>query len=197
MNTIALGIVASIFAGLAVILSQTNHLQLSIIFGVLFVIFSLLALFVHRKETSKTKADKKPIPPIAPDALIVSKLSHPDLRERNHRASVLGCTVFNKSGQKGAITKVNAYDKRNNLMNVTWSNKIDDFGNPVNPSELIGIIDQASLFIRANVEKEISFCKLEILHTFSDTPLTVTFDEYAVTESWAAAYEESNKKNSS
>jgi len=180
MNTVALWIVGSLFGGLGVILAQLDHLVLSIVSGTLFVILLLLALFTHRKETSKpmTNTDT-PAPTIEPDALIVSKLSHPDLRVRDHRASVIGCTIFNKSGQKGAITKVNAFDRKGNPMNVTWSNKIDDFGNPINPRELIGIIDEASLFIRANDGKEIDFCRLDIFHTFFDSPLTKTFDEYA------------------
>jgi hypothetical protein len=173
-------ITSGIFALLATALWHFDYPRVFLFFIVIAILLLLTSLFTHRSESKTTDINTHaPAPTVKPDALIVSKLSHPDLRERDHRASVLGCTIFNKSGQKGAITKVSAYDKRDNLMNVTWSKEIDDFGNPINPCELIGIIDQTSLFVRANDGKEIEFCKLDIFHTFFDSPITATFDEYA------------------
>jgi len=173
-------ITSGIFALLSGILWHFDYPRLFLFFTVIAILLLFVSLFTHRDETKKAEINADtPVPTMEPDPLIVSKLSHPALRERDHRISVLGCTIFNKSRQKGVTTKVNAYDKRDNLMNITWSNKIDDFGNPINPCELIGIIDKESLFVRANDGKKIEFCKLEIIHSFSDTPLTVTFDEYA------------------
>ncbi len=56
MNTTAIGIAATIFGGVAVILSQYNHLVLSIVFGTLSVAFFLISLFVHRSESKKEKS---------------------------------------------------------------------------------------------------------------------------------------------
>ncbi len=55
MNTTAIGIVAAIFGGVAVILSQYNHLYLSVIFGALSVLLMLFSLFVHRGESKGNK----------------------------------------------------------------------------------------------------------------------------------------------
>lgn len=178
--TTAIRITAAMFGALAGLLYHFDYHIVSLYFTIIGIILLFSSLITHRFETKKAAMSvDTPASTIDNDALIVSKLSHPDLRERAHRISVLGCTIFNKSGQRGAITKVNAYDKKNNLMHITWSSHIDDFGNPINPCELIGIIDKESLFIRGNDGKEIDFCKLEIFHSFSDSALTVTFDEYA------------------
>lgn len=177
--TTGLRITSGIFTLLSGALWHFDYPRSFLFFVIVAILLLLMSLFTHRNETKKTDMTDAPIPTIESDALLVSELSHPDLRERDHRFSVIVCTIFNKSGQKGAITKVNAYDRKGNLMNITWSNKIDAFGNPIDPRELIGIIDEESLFIRANIQKEITFCKLEIFHTFSDKPILKTFDEYA------------------
>ena len=50
MKTTALWIFASIFGGVAVILSQNQHITLSIYFGSFSVVFLLIALVVHHSE---------------------------------------------------------------------------------------------------------------------------------------------------
>jgi len=135
----------------------------------------------HHRETNK---EGKSTPIIDSDSLVVSNLQHPDLRERDHRMCVLGCTIVNKSGQTAAITKVIALDQKNNPIQITWSNRISALGNPINPHGLIGIKDTETLFVRENTGKELDFCKLEIYHSFSDKPLSVIFDEYAEYAGW-------------
>lgn len=175
MNTTALWIVASFLTVLAALVSQTNHLELSIYIGIASAVFWFLALLMHHKESKK---EEKAIP--NPDNLIVSKLQHPDLRERSHKKCVLGCSIVNKSGDTIVINKVIALDRKNEPIRITWSNRISELGNPIDPRELIGIknAETETLFLRANTGNEIDFCKLEIYHSLSDNPITKTFDEY-------------------
>jgi len=58
MKTTALWILASVFAGISVVLGQTNHLTLSIWFGIISVAFLLASLFTHNRE-SKIKSTKE------------------------------------------------------------------------------------------------------------------------------------------
>lgn len=51
MKTTAIWILAGIFGSIAVLLGQTNHLTLSICFGVISVILLVLSLIVHNQET--------------------------------------------------------------------------------------------------------------------------------------------------
>ncbi len=178
MNTAALWIVASFLTVLAVLVSQTNHLELSIYIGIASAVFWFLALLMHHKESKK---EGKTLPDAA--NLIVSKLQHPDLRERSHKKCVLGCSLVNKSGDTIVINKVIALDRKNVPIRITWSNRISELGNPIDPRELIGIknAETETLFLRANTGEEIEYCKLEIYHSISDKPLIQTFDEY---EGW-------------
>jgi len=169
-------ITAGIFLALGGILYHFNQGLLSLIFTIFAILLLLASLFTHRKETKKKK---EIIPDVDPNSLVVSKLQHPDLREHDHSACVVGCTIVNKSGQMATINKVNAYDHKDNPIQITWSNQISELGNPINPCELIGIKDTETLFLRENMGKEIEYCKLEIFHSFSAKPITVIFDEYA------------------
>lgn len=157
---------------------NTSYLQatssIAAILSTLAAIFSGLCAFLSYKLSSKIRDELK-----SDENLIVSKIDHPGLGNRDHDKCVLWCTLFNKSKRKTYVKKVNAYDKKDNLIRITWSNHIDDFGNPLNPCELIGITDTETLFLRQNQGEEIDFCKLEIFNSFSDKPLTVTFDSYA------------------
>ncbi len=117
------------------------------------------------------------------NGLIVSELKHPDLRDSRHSSCVLWCSIVNRSGQMVTIDKVQAFDSKNELMPITWSNRINELGNPLDFSGLLGIKDTASLYLRHNHGADIFFCKLEIYYSLSDKPITKTFDEYSGWES--------------
>ncbi|MGW8158424.1 MAG: toll/interleukin-1 receptor domain-containing protein [Desulfoprunum sp.] len=115
------------------------------------------------------------------EPLVLSKLVHPGLMTPAHNNCVIRGRLFNKSKQKGVIDKLQAYDRNGAHLIVTWSNRIDQYGNPENPCELIGIVDSEDIFVRQNNGEEIEYCKLEVYHSLSDGPLIGVFDEY---EDW-------------
>ena len=104
---------------------------------------------------------------------------HPDLRTRAHKDCVIQCTLFNKSKRKAYVNAVAVYDRRDTKIGVTWSDAIDELGNPQNPCQLIGLVDACSLFIRKNDGEGIDYARIVISQSFSDTPITVIFDPMA------------------
>jgi TIR domain len=112
------------------------------------------------------------------ETLVLSKLIHPGLLTPDHNNCVIEGHLFNKSKQKVVIDRVLAYDRNGKPLSVTWSNRIDPFGNPEKPCELIGIVDSEDIFVRQDNGEEIEYCKLEIFHSLSQEPLTGVFDEY-------------------
>ena len=79
------------------------------------------------------------------------------------------------------ISQVKAYDNKGSLLNITWTDEIDNLGNPQNPCQLIGIVDSCSLFFRGDDGVAIDYARIEIKHSFSDTPMVIIFDAYALT----------------
>jgi hypothetical protein len=112
------------------------------------------------------------------ETLVLSKLIHPGLSTPEHNNCVIAGRLFNKSHNKVVINKVQAYDSNGKPLSVTWSNRIDRYGNPEKPFELIGIVDSENIFVRQDNGEEIEYCKLEIFHSLSQRPLTSVFDEY-------------------
>jgi hypothetical protein len=76
-------------------------------------------------------------------------------------------------------TAVSSYNQQDMRVDATWSDEIDELGNPQNQCELIGLVDACSLFIRMNNGKEINYARIEISHSFSDTLMVVIFDPMA------------------
>ena len=141
------------------------------ILATLAAIFSGWGAFLSYRLSSKLRDEMK-----SDERIIISKIIHPDLAHHDHKKCVIKCNIFNKSKRKVFVSKAQAYDSKNNSMDITWSNRINEFGNPENPCELIGIVDTEELFVRQNVGEEIDFCRLEIFHSFSSVPVTAVFD---------------------
>jgi len=110
------------------------------------------------------------------ERLVVGKVSHPDLHTRGHWQPVIQIPVFKKSKRKAYVDGLAAYDRKNKPIQVTWSDEIDDLGIPQHPSELVGLVDSATLYVRASVDKEIEYARILISHSFSETKQVIIFD---------------------
>ncbi len=86
------------------------------------------------------------------ERLIFGALDHPSVTVSNpeHCNAVLGCAVFNKSQRKAFIENVAAFNESGDQVGITWSDSIDQLGNPGEPRSLIGIVDSNALYIRRN-----------------------------------------------
>ncbi len=163
---------------------EDNSNMTEIIFLIATVLSALATIFLAIWGFRKYKLSKKIRDEQKSDeTIIVSKFIRANLEVPDHDKCVIKCTIFNKSKRKAYISKVNVYGKSNvkdkDLLNVAWSNKINDFGEPIDSDELIGIVDKEELYIRQDTGEEIDFCRIEIFHSFSSTPITTFFDSYS------------------
>lgn len=149
-----------------------EHLSaITAILAALAAIFSGWCAFLSYRLSSKIRDELK-----SDERIIVSKITHPELENFEHKKSVIKCNIFNKSKRKVYVYSVKAFDQKNNLIDITWSNRIDKFGNPQDPCDLVGIIDTEEIFLRHNIGEAIGYCRLEIFHSFSSCPTCVLFD---------------------
>lgn len=112
------------------------------------------------------------------ERLIFGPLDHPTATVSHpaHHNAVIGCAVFNKSHRKAFIENVVAFNQSRNKVDITWSDLIDQLGNPGEPRALIGIVDSNSLYLRRNNAESIDYLRLEVTHSFSDSPYILIFD---------------------
>ena len=144
------------------------------VLATLAAIFSGLCAFWSYQLARKIQDDLK-----ADERIVAGAPIHPDLREHAHSSCVIQCTLFNKSKRKAYITAVSAYNQQGTRIDATWSDAIDELGKPQNQCQLIGLVDACPLFIRMNNGEEIGYARIEISHSFSDTPMVVIFDPMA------------------
>ena len=86
----------------------------------------------------------------ADERIVIGEVAHPSLRTQAHADAVLQIPIFNKSKRKATVTDLTAYDRRSQPVPVTWSNAIDEMGNPQSPANLVGITDAGTLYVRRN-----------------------------------------------
>ena len=135
---------------------------------------STLAASISAYVTYRTWRDSK-----SDERLIVSEFQHAPVALWDHRQSVLWCTLLNKSRKKVDVRAVFAYDSKNEPIKITWSNQINDFGNPQNASGRLVVVDSEPLYIRRNDGTAFSSCTIDIHHSFSPTPYRAYFDPYS------------------
>lgn len=147
---------------------------LATVFSALAAIFSGICAFLSYKLSCKIRDELK-----SDERIIAGVPIHPGLVQESSSYCVVQCTLFNKSKRKAYLNQVEVFDDSGNKLNVTWSDQIDHLGNPQNPCQLIGIVDSCSLFFRTNDGGAIGYARIEIRHSFSDTPMVIIFNEYA------------------
>ena len=151
-------------------------IEITSVASVLAAVFSGLCAWLSYKLSRKIRDEMK-----SDEIVLVSKTIHPGLQTPAHDQCVITCTLFNKSKRKVYVNKVRAFHRNGDPIPVSWSNEIDDYGNPQRPCELIGIVDSQELYVRRNDGNEMDFCRLEVHHSFSTEPVTAVFDPY---EEW-------------
>lgn len=150
--------------------TSTLAASLAALAAILSGLCAFLGYRLARKIQHELKTDER---------IVAGTPIHPDLREHAHSACVIQCTLFNKSKRKAYVNAVSVYDRRGTKVDVTWSDAIDQLGNPQNPCQLIGLVDACPLFIRKNDGEAIDHARIAISHCFSDTPMDVIFDPTA------------------
>ncbi|WDE06468.1 hypothetical protein SG34_005985 [Thalassomonas viridans] len=150
-------------------LQATTMLATSL--AALAAILSGICAFFSYKLARNIQNDMK-----SDECIIIGTPIHPELKKLKHERCVLMCALFNKSKRKAFINSVEAYDRQGNILDVTWAGEIDQIGIPQNPSQLVGVVDSANLYVRSSDGKEVEYMELEVSHSFSDEPCVVIYD---------------------
>lgn len=155
---------------------QQTISTLAVFLGGLAAIFSGWCAFLSYRLSQKIRDELK-----SDERIISGAFIHPDLSVSAHAGCVLQCTLFNKSKRKAYVKSVKAFDQKEAEIDIAWSTEIDNLGNVMNPTQLIGIVDSSDLYIRANDAKEFDYLRVEIHHSSADSPLIAVFNFF---EKW-------------
>lgn len=112
------------------------------------------------------------------ETIIAGELHHPGLAERDHDNCVLRCTLFNKSKRKAYINSVKAYEKNGQEIDITWSDAIDNLGNILNPTGLLGLENSINLLLRRNDGNRFTENTIIVKHSFSKNDIEIAFNTY-------------------
>ena len=140
-------------------------------FSALTAVFAAATAFRSYRLAKSIQEDTK-----SDERLVVGKVSHPDLRTRDHWLAVIQIPVFNKSKRKAYIDGLTMYDRRNAPIEVSWSDEINELGMPQRPSEFVGLVDSTTIYVRESMQKEIEYARILISHSFSETKQVIIFD---------------------
>jgi hypothetical protein len=110
------------------------------------------------------------------ERLMAGVPANPDLQERDHRECVLWFPVFNKSSRKATVHQVRVKGEDGKAIDIDWSDEIDRLGTILHEGRLVGVIDEASLFIRRRDGKEFRRVTIQVSHSHPGSPLLLVFD---------------------
>lgn len=119
------------------------------------------------------------------EILIAGELHNPSLSNPDHENSVIQTTVFNKSKRKAYISKLRVYDSEGREIEVTWSDIIDQYGNPQGNAKIIGVVDTSPICIRRNDGLAMREVRVEVTHSFDTKPMLLT---YQIDPGWQAYF---------
>lgn len=133
---------------------------------------ALWGYYSERKIREDLKADEK---------LFIGKPHNPSfISLADHRDCVLEIPIHNVSTSKRAfITKVQAFDRKGEAFEMSWSGSTDKLGNFDDNGDIIKVTDSTNLYLRANDGNRIDHLCIKIFHTFSESAQVVFFDKYA------------------
>ena len=113
------------------------------------------------------------------EVIIPGHLHHPGLQVNEHDECVLKCAIFNKSPRKAYINLVEAFDSKGVKIEITWADSMDDLGNILNPTGLLGVTDVVNLCMRRNDGERFDKTTVFIQHSFNSKKIEIVYDPYA------------------
>lgn len=113
------------------------------------------------------------------ERIVIGKISNPSLASPAHTGCVLQVPLFNKSKRKACITDLTVYDSKGKPIAVSWSDAIDTVGNVQDPSGLVGLADEKTIYVRRNDGEPFQYVRLLFAHSFSEVKEVAVFDPYA------------------
>lgn len=113
------------------------------------------------------------------EVIIPGPLHHIGLRNQDHDKCVLRCTLFNKSKRKAYVSSVEAFDSKKSKIKITWSNKHNEYGEILDPTDLLGVEDSVNLVMRRNDGEAFEKTNVRIKHSLSSDKIELTYDPNA------------------
>jgi hypothetical protein len=110
------------------------------------------------------------------ETLVAGVLAHPGLSHSDHENCVLQTTVFNKSKRKCVVSNVQVFGARGSEILVDWAASISSLGEPLDRSQLIGVVDGATLYVRRRDGLAFTTASVHITHSFSTMPLVLGYE---------------------
>jgi hypothetical protein len=144
---------------------------LTTVFSFVAAVLSGIAAWLSYRLASSIRNELK-----SDETLAAGVLDHPVLAHPDHENCVLQTTVFNKSKRKCVISKVQVFDGKGAEIEVDWAERIDSLGNPQGRSQLIGVVDEATICIRRRDGSAFRDALVHIVHSFDSKPLTLTYE---------------------
>ena len=129
--------------------------------------FGIRGFLLSKTIQSELKSD---------EVLIPGELYNPSLMHPDHENCVIQTTLFNKSKRKAHIFKVQAFDAKGLEIDIAWSDRIDQYGNPQGRERMIGVIDSSALCIRRNDGSAFRSARVEISHSLNAKPLILKYE---------------------
>jgi hypothetical protein len=115
----------------------------------------------------------------AQETLITGTPAHLALSAHSHRFAVVQCKLVNESKvTKAQATKVKAHQRNDDELPITWSNGIDELGNPIYCGNLVVVEDEAMLYLRHNRGQSIKYARIVIEHNMPGSPTVVVLDDW-------------------
>lgn len=128
---------------------------------------AIATLRLSKRLESEARADEK---------IVLGPLGYAECVDSTHQMSVISCVLVNPSRRRGGyIDDVCAYDGAGNAIRIQWSSSVDTLGRKTNPGYLIAVPAQTSLYVRRSDGENIPYMRIEVHHSFSNTPITGVF----------------------
>jgi len=123
------------------------------------------------------------------ETLVAGVLAHPGLSHPDHENCVLQTTVFNKSKRKCVVSSVQVVGAQGSEILVDWAASISSLGEPLDRSQLVGVVDGATLYVRRRDGLAFTTASVRITHSFSTIPLAL---EYEMAPGWQQYFAKTN-----
>ena len=112
------------------------------------------------------------------ERLVFGPLRFAALTNAFHRKSVLVVRVVNVGRRRATIDKILAVNRLGEPLDVSWSNEIDAFGNPIDPLELVAVESSLNIYILLTSRPiHTQHSRFTIHHSQSKEPAVLIFND--------------------
>lgn len=121
------------------------------------------------------------------EEIVAGRLQKPELLCFDHRKCVLWTHLVNRSTRRVVINDAKAFGPRGDPIEVTWSGRISDVGNPEGASGVLAVEAQTEVYLRRNDGQAFQEgTTVQLAHGFNGSPLVLKYSGFDW-DDWAAS----------